>query len=455
MRLIAVLVLAFTLTPVAPAQQPVPPAGMSRQQAVSKMLDDWHDAAAEADEERYFSHFTSDAVFMGTDVTERWTRDEFREWAKPYFKRGKAWSFTPHDRFISFSTDAKTAWFDELLDTPNLGTARGSGVAVFVGDGWRIAQYNLSVPVPNDLIDEVVEQIRRYHQRGQKGDAPRPGPAEDDRMQSARLRVMTFNIRFANPEDGPNSWDSRRAMVADLMRREEPDAAGLQEVLKSQLDDLGRDVPQLAHVGVGRDDGQTRGEYSPILYFRDRFNVDESGTFWFSATPEKPGSKSWGNTIPRICTWARLVEKSSGRAVYVYNVHLDHQSQASRDRSVQLLIDRISSRRHDDPVIITGDFNAGETSDAIRFVKGEWGRAEQGDSLPRFVDSFRIVYPSEQIVGTFNGFGQGASQEKIDYIFVPPGATVLDAEIVRDREGDRYPSDHFPVTAELGWLLGK
>src|SRR5262245_30288035 len=106
MRCIAVLVLGLALVPGVVAQQPVAPAGVSRQQAVTKMLDDWHDAAAKADEERYFRHFTPDAVFMGTDVTERWTRDAFREWAKPYFNRGKAWSFTPHDRFVSFSNDA-------------------------------------------------------------------------------------------------------------------------------------------------------------------------------------------------------------------------------------------------------------------------------------------------------------------------------------------------------------
>jgi len=129
---------------------------------VVAVLDAWHAAAASADEAKYFSYFTPDAVFLGTDGTERWTRDEFRKWAHPYFARGKAWSFRSTARWISFSPDRSVAWFDEALDTPNLGPCGGSGVLVATPSGWKIAQYNLSIPIPNGLSDEFKKRIEEY-----------------------------------------------------------------------------------------------------------------------------------------------------------------------------------------------------------------------------------------------------------------------------------------------------
>lgn len=129
---------------------------------VSAVLDDWHSAAAAADEARYFGHFARDAVFLGTDATERWTVEEFRRYAHPHFAKGKAWSFRSVSRHVSFSADGSVAWFDETLDTPNLGPSRGSGVLVREGGQWRIAQYNLTVPIPNDLMDEFKKRIQEF-----------------------------------------------------------------------------------------------------------------------------------------------------------------------------------------------------------------------------------------------------------------------------------------------------
>ncbi len=130
--------------------------------AVAAVLDDWHKAAADADEGRYFGHFTADGVFLGTDATERWTRDAFRTWAKPYFARGKAWSFRVASRNISLSKDGAVAWFDEALETPNMGPCRGSGVLVKEGTSWKIAQYNLSIPIPNALLPELKGRIEAH-----------------------------------------------------------------------------------------------------------------------------------------------------------------------------------------------------------------------------------------------------------------------------------------------------
>ena len=139
-----------------------PPAAPSGETAVGGLLDDWHAAAAAADEARYFGHFAPDAVFLGTDATERWTVEEFRRYAHPYFAKGKAWSFKAVERHVSFSPDRSLAWFDELLDTPNLGPARGSGILLRVGGAWKIAHYDLSVPIPNALMKEIKQRIEEH-----------------------------------------------------------------------------------------------------------------------------------------------------------------------------------------------------------------------------------------------------------------------------------------------------
>jgi len=131
-------------------------------QQVAAVLDDWHQAASVADEARYFGHFAPNGVFIGTDPTERWTVPEFRAWAKPKFQRKSTWSFKARNRHVDFSADHKTAWFDEMLDTSDLGVCRGSGVLILLDGKWKIAQYNLSVPIPNAMVDGVVKQIAAH-----------------------------------------------------------------------------------------------------------------------------------------------------------------------------------------------------------------------------------------------------------------------------------------------------
>src|SRR6266498_3700087 len=137
----------------------IAPAAPSGEAAVASILDDWHAAAAAADEARYFAHFAPDAVFLGTDATERWTVEGFRRYAHPYFAKGRAWSFKAVERHVSYSPDRSVAWFDERLDTPNLGPARGSGVLVRIEGAWKIAHYDLSVPIPNALMKEFKQRI--------------------------------------------------------------------------------------------------------------------------------------------------------------------------------------------------------------------------------------------------------------------------------------------------------
>ena len=126
---------------------------------IAATVDAWHAAAARADEDAYFAFFTRDAVFLGTDPTERWTRDEFRQWAHPRFASGKAWTMKATKRWITLSPDASIAWFDEDVLSEGLGPVRGSGVLVRSAGAWKIAQYNLSVPIPNDRFDAVKRLI--------------------------------------------------------------------------------------------------------------------------------------------------------------------------------------------------------------------------------------------------------------------------------------------------------
>lgn len=144
----------------------------SASREIGAVVDAWHAAAAAADEDRYFSYFTPTAVFLGTDATERWTRDEFRRYAHPHFAKGKAWSFKSVARWITLAPDRKVAWFDEALATPNLGPCRGSGVLVATNAGWKIAQYNLSIPIPNALVEDFKKRIEGYEQERLTNKAP-------------------------------------------------------------------------------------------------------------------------------------------------------------------------------------------------------------------------------------------------------------------------------------------
>jgi endonuclease/exonuclease/phosphatase family metal-dependent hydrolase len=242
-------------------------------------------------------------------------------------------------------------------------------------------------------------------------------------------------------------------MVVGVIRDHAPDVVGVQEALRFQLDEMRTALPEYDELGMGRDDGDTLGEYAAILYRSDLFEAEQSGTFWLSDTPHVPGSMSWGNRITRICTWARLMRFDTEDRFYVYNLHLDHQSQPSRERSVALLARRIAMRAPKEPYVVVGDFNAGEDNPAIRFLTGAVDRfvgdVESTVGSPRLRDTYRTLNPSPTDVGTFNAFRGETGGEQIDWILVSDGWEILDAAIVRTNTDGRYPSDHFPVTARI------
>jgi len=249
---------------------------------------------------------------------------------------------------------------------------------------------------------------------------------------------MSFNIRYGTASDGENAWEHRRDLLIETIAAYDPDLLGLQEALRFQLDEIGAALPDYREIGVGRDDGVAAGEYSALLIRRDRFTVEASGTFWLSNTPGTPGSTSWGNRIPRVCTWAVLEERSTGHRFAVFNTHLDHESQPSRERSSALILGRIGAAAAGLPVLVMGDFNAGEDNPALTPLR------QAG-----FVDTYRVVDTDPAGDGTFGAFRGDSTGAKIDYILARGGWTVRNADILRRRSGVRDPSDHFPVVARV------
>lgn len=264
------------------------------------------------------------------------------------------------------------------------------------------------------------------------------------------LDVMTFNIRLGTANDGDNHWTRRREMLFELLRERDPDLVGLQEAFRFQIEEILAAVPGYGVVGVGRDDGKAGGETSAILFKTSRLHVAESGTFWFSDTPDVPGTRTWGNRYNRLSSWARFIDRD-GSAFYHYNLHLDHEVQPSREKSVELLLARIKVRSFPtEPVVVTGDFNVGEDNPALHYLVGAPGAP--ASPARALVDTFRVLHPDVTEVGTFTGFTFGNTKDaKIDYVLVQPGTQVLAAEIVRTSRDERYPSDHFPVTARISW----
>ncbi len=255
-------------------------------------------------------------------------------------------------------------------------------------------------------------------------------------VQEDNLKVMTFNIRYGTANDGANSWEFRKENVVKTIKEFTPDLLGLQEALKFQIDELMHEMPDYAYVGVGRDDGKNMGEYSCIFYLKNRFLVDSTETFWFSETPDIVASKSWGNNITRICTWVRLYDKLSDKDFYFFNVHLDHESQSSREKSTELLVRVMNERTF--PIILTGDFNCGDENPAIKTILSSG-----------LVDTYRIVNEKQLNEGTFNSFKGETEGEKIDFIFATKNFLVRQSKIMRTSYDGKFPSDHFPVTAIL------
>ncbi|HUG18830.1 MAG TPA: endonuclease/exonuclease/phosphatase family protein [Planctomycetaceae bacterium] len=263
------------------------------------------------------------------------------------------------------------------------------------------------------------------------------------------MNVMTWNIRYDNRGDGENAWTHRKDWVADIIRREQVDIVGLQEVLKHQLDDLTQRLPELAAYGVGRDDGNTKGEYSPILYRKDRFEVLDKSTFWLSKTPDQAGSRDWDSAITRIASWLKLKDRRTGQVFYAINTHFDHMGNEARANSAALLVKMLREKFKDHPVVLTGDFNTKPESVPYKTLTDR-----DPPNVPSFYDALAISEAKPQGPdSTWNGFDSIVPGQRIDFLFVTGSFYVRKHRTLDDQKDGRFPSDHLPVTALIEFVL--
>ncbi len=255
-----------------------------------------------------------------------------------------------------------------------------------------------------------------------------------------QMNIISFNIWYNTPNDGVNAWPNRIEMVNGLLQYHEPDIFGLQEALIGQIEDIQKAMPNFEWFGVGRDDGKTAGEFSPVFYNKNKFILVSYGTFWLSETPDKP-SKGWDAALNRIVTWGKFKSKVTGKHFLVFNTHFDHIGEEARKNSAFVIRDKIKEININQglPVILTGDFNLYPESEPIGLIKS-------------FMKDSRDVTetPPYGPIGTFNSFNWTAPMEKrIDYIFVQGAVKVIKYAVITDSKEQRWPSDHLPVFAKV------
>jgi endonuclease/exonuclease/phosphatase family metal-dependent hydrolase len=257
-------------------------------------------------------------------------------------------------------------------------------------------------------------------------------------MYGQEMEVMSYNIKYANENDGENSWSKRKDFITNQIKFYEPEIFGVQEALVSQLKHFQSEMRNYEFVGVGRDDGKEAGEFSAIFYDSDEFKVLVENTFWLSETPDEI-SVGWDAAMERICTYAKLEDKSSGQTFWVFNTHFDHIGEKARENSAKLIWEKISTiNKKNLPVILMGDLNLEPDTNAIEFLSEKMNDSKVVSELE---------FGPE---GTFNGFNFNEPvNTRIDYIFTSDDFEVQKYGVLSDSKDLKYPSDHLPVMVEL------
>ena len=262
---------------------------------------------------------------------------------------------------------------------------------------------------------------------------------------SQEISVMTYNIKYANENDGVNSWSYRKDDLAKQINYYAPDILGMQEVVLEQRDFLLNQNNNYKSVGKGRDDGKNAGEFSPIFYKNSKFKALKSGTFWLSDSPESPG-KAWDAAYPRVCSWVQLQSiENSLQIFWVFNTHFDHVGIEARKNSLQLIQHKITElNSKNQPFIIMGDFNLDAKSVEIKtFI------SNMKKSYFSFQDTFSTHHYG--IDGTFNGYQSLPEMPRIDYIF-SFGLNILNHRTIEDkRTNGLWFSDHLPVLVKFNF----
>ncbi len=260
--------------------------------------------------------------------------------------------------------------------------------------------------------------------------------------QAQQLTIGTYNIRYDNPRDTGNLWIDRAPVIAALIRFHDFDIFGTQEGYKNQLDDIRNTLPQYTYYGVGRNDGKDGGEHSAVFYKKDDFNLLKKGDFWLSQTPDKPGLGWDATCCNRICSWVYLQHKKSKNKFYFFNAHYDHQGVQARRESSTLILQKIKEIAGNEPLIFTGDLNGSHTSEPYLTIANS--------SILK--DTYKEVKYPYANSASHNGFGRTKdSTDIIDHIFISRHFTAQKWGVLTDTYHGKYPSDHFPVMAQITW----
>ncbi|MCK0190153.1 endonuclease/exonuclease/phosphatase family protein [Arenibacter sp. F20364] len=252
---------------------------------------------------------------------------------------------------------------------------------------------------------------------------------------SQTTNFISFNIRYDNTSDTINNWNKRKASLAKLIQHYDTDIVGIQEGLHHQVDYLNTALTGYAYIGVGRDDGQQKGEYSAIFYNTDKFKVLKTNTFWLSETPEKV-SVGWDASMERICTYALFENTATKKQFWVFNTHFDHRGMQARINSAELIYKKMNEINTSNlPLVLMGDLNLTPDTAPIQFLKTNLTDAMEISKKPFYGP-----------IGTFNGFDPDRIMEnRIDYIFVH-NIDVLSYTHIDDRmPNNMHISDHLPV----------
>ena len=247
-----------------------------------------------------------------------------------------------------------------------------------------------------------------------------------------QVKVATYNIRYANPNDGQDIWSNRQQNVIAFTRRN--DIIGLQEVTEPQFAQLRAGLSDFDSYGVGRDDGKSGGEHAPIFYRQDKFEVLDKGTFWLSETPQAVGVKGWDAALPRTCTWIHFRDRRNGAELYVANTHFDHRGAKARAESGKLLAERLGKLPKDLPILLMGDFNCLIDSEPYNAIVSALTDARQASKS-------KPTGPTS----TWNGFSKIAPDRIIDHIFVRSVDVLRLAVHNPKTDQGRFASDHLPV----------
>lgn len=258
------------------------------------------------------------------------------------------------------------------------------------------------------------------------------------------LRLMSANLRFARAPDGEQRWARRKKLALARIQTFKPHLLGLQECeLGAQSEFLRRGLPDYGWVGEPRGgDGPARKEMAPLLYHQQVFELLDAGVFWLSETPQVPGSLSWGSSLARTAAWARLrLRVPPHRELLFANTHLDHASAGARLAGARLLRRFLHDQNRDLPLVLTGDFNAEKDSPPYR--------ALTRSPHPRLVDAWRRLHPPGADKGTFHAYGTLSQASAIDWILLSEHFKVVQAGIDRSQQAGLFPSDHYPLWAEV------